>query len=101
MIPCHGPERAGTGSCTYLTHPFYTLGLIYLLVLVFRAVLSWFPVGSSGMRSVNHWLYVLTEPVVAPLRRVIPPLGIFDISYMIACLAVYLVTYYVFALVKV
>jgi YggT family protein len=86
---------------TYLTHPFYTLGLIYLLVLVFRAVLSWFPVGSSGMRSVNHWLYVLTEPVVAPLRRVIPPLGIFDISYMIACLAVYLVTYYVLALIKV
>ena len=51
----------------YLTHPLYTLGVLYLLVLVFRAVLSWFPVGSSGMRSVNHWLFVLTEPVVAPL----------------------------------
>jgi YggT family protein len=85
----------------YLTHPLYTLGVLYLLVLVARAVLSWFPVGSSGMRSVNHWLYVLTEPVVGPFRKVIPPVGIFDISYMIACLVVYLLTVYVFNLVSV
>ena len=85
---------------SYLTHPLYTLGVLYLLVLVGRAVLSWFPVGSSAMRSVNHWLYVLTEPVVAPFRRVIPPVGIFDISYMIACLAVYLLTVEVFARVE-
>ena len=85
----------------YLTHPLYTLGVLYLLVLVGRAVLSWFPVRSSGMRSVNHWLYVLTEPVVGPFRKVIPPVGIFDISYMIACLVVYLLTVYVFNLVSV
>jgi YggT family protein len=82
----------------YLTHPFYALGVLYLLVLVLRAVLSWFPVGPrSGLRTLNHWLYVLTEPVVGPFRKVIPPLGIFDISYMIACLAVYLLTEEVFA----
>ncbi|MGA3219351.1 MAG: YggT family protein [Acidimicrobiales bacterium] len=87
---------------SYLTHPLYTLGVLYLLVLVFRAVLSWFPVGPrSPMRTVNHWLYVLTEPVVAPFRKVIPPVGIFDISYMIACLVVYLLTVEVFARIHV
>jgi YggT family protein len=86
----------------YLTHPLYTLGVLYLLVLVFRAVLSWFPIGpGSGMRAVSHWLYVLTEPVVGPLRKVIPPVGIFDISYMIACLAVLLLTNEVFAHIKI
>jgi YggT family protein len=87
---------------TYLTHPLYTLGVLYLLLLVFRAVLSWFPVGpSSGLRTVNHWLFVLTEPVVRPFRKVIPPVGIFDISYMIACLVVYLLTAYVLYHVKI
>jgi YggT family protein len=87
---------------SYLTHPLYTLGVLYLLVLVFRAVLSWFPVGPrSALRTVNHWLYLLTEPVVAPFRKVIPPVGIFDISYMIACLVVYLLTVEVFARIRV
>ncbi len=82
----------------YLTHPLYTLGVLYLLVLVFRAVLSWFPVAPrSGLASVNHWLYVLTEPLVGPFRKVIPPVGIFDISYMVACLVVYLLTIEVLA----
>jgi len=84
---------------TYLTHPLYTLGVLYLLLLVFRAVLSWFPSGgSSGLRSVTHWLFVLTEPAVAPFRKVIPPMGI---SYMIAVLVVYLLTTYVLYLVKI
>jgi uncharacterized protein YggT (Ycf19 family) len=44
---------------------------------------------------------VLTEPAVAPFRKVIPPIGIFDISYMIAVLVVYLLTTYVLYLVKI
>jgi YggT family protein len=80
----------------YVHHPLYTLGVIYLLILVLRAVLSWFPVHSgSPLGTVNHWLRVVTEPVVAPFRKVIPPLGIFDVSYMVALLVVYVITYYV------
>jgi YggT family protein len=86
----------------YLHHPLYTIGLIYLLILVLRAVLSWFPVQSgSPLGAVNHWLYVVTEPVLAPFRRVIPPLGIFDISYMVALLVVWALTNYVLYLVTV
>jgi YggT family protein len=86
----------------YLHHPLYTLGLIYLLILVSRAVLSWFPIRpGSVMGTVNHWLCLLTEPVVAPFRKVIPPLGVFDISYMVALLVVWVVTEYVLYLVSV
>jgi YggT family protein len=86
----------------YLHHPLYTLGVIYLLILVLRAVLSWFPVHSgTALGTVNHWLYVVTEPVLVPFRRVIPPLGMFDISYMVALLVVWLLTNYVLYLVTV
>ena len=87
---------------TYLQHPLYTLGCIYLVILFLRAVMSWFPTsGSSGMSTFTHWLYVLTEPYVAPFRRVIPPAGMFDISYMIAVLLVLILTSTVFSWVKV
>lgn len=87
---------------TYVHYPLYTLGVLYLLVLVGRAVLSWFPVQpGSALAGLNHWLYVLTEPVVAPFRKVIPPMGMFDISYLVAMLVVWLVTTYVLGLVRV
>ena len=87
---------------TYLHHPLYTLGNIYLLILVVRALLSWFPIRpGSALGTVNRWLYVVTEPVLAPFRRVIPPLGMFDISYMVALLVVWLLTNYVLYLVTV
>jgi YggT family protein len=86
----------------YLHHPLYTLGLIYLLILVLRAVLSWFPIQpGTGLATVNHWLSVVTEPVLAPFRKVIPPVGVFDISYMVALLVVWVLTTYVFYLVSV
>jgi YggT family protein len=73
--------------------PFYALGVIYLVILLLRAVLSWFPLEPGSVLSkANHWLYVATEPVLAPFRKVIPAAGMFDISYMVVFLLVYLVT---------
>lgn len=58
---------------------------VYLVVLIARAVTSWFPPPQSGtlFASVTGILRDLTEPVVAPVRRVIPPAGMFDLSYMV------------------
>lgn len=76
---------------TLIHYPLYTLALIYIIILVGRAVLSWFPVDPrSPVGSINHWLWRLTEPYVSLFRRVIPPLGMFDISYMVALLVVWL-----------
>jgi YggT family protein len=82
--------------------PFYALGNAYLIVLLLRAVLSWFPVQpGSGLAKVSHWLYVVTEPVVAPFRKMIPPMGIFDISYMVVFFLVYVVTALVFSQIRI
>jgi YggT family protein len=58
---------------------------IYLVVLVARALTSWFPPPRPGtpLAFVTQILHDLTEPVVAPFRRVIPPAGMFDISFMV------------------
>lgn len=60
------------------------LGL-YLLVLFARIVLSWFPIApGSGLATIFSLLYNLTEPVLGPVRRVMPPLTLggagFDLS---------------------
>ena len=57
---------------------------LYLLVLVGRAVMSWFPLRSGGVAaSVNSTLFTLTEPVLRPVRRVVPRTGMIDLSFMV------------------
>ena len=57
---------------------------IYLVILAARAVLSWFPVrGGTFLASVNTLLFELTEPLLRPVRRVIPPAGMFDTSFLV------------------
>lgn len=53
---------------------------IYILLIFMRIVFSW------GLSSINPFLLFLirvTEPVLAPFRRLIPPVGMFDISPII------------------
>ncbi len=48
----------------------------YLIVMFARIILSWFPINpGSGMATVYGFLYSITEPVLGPIRRVIPPMG--------------------------
>ena len=52
---------------------------IYSFVLLARVVLSWIPNVDRTNRIVQ-FLYQVTEPVLEPVRRVIPQLGTIDIS---------------------
>ena len=48
----------------------------YLILMFARIILSWFPINpGSGMATVYGFLYSVTEPVLGPIRRVIPPIG--------------------------
>jgi YggT family protein len=51
-----------------------TLLLLYFLVIIARIIMSWFPIApDSPMEGVASLLYALTEPVMGPVRRVLPP----------------------------
>jgi YggT family protein len=58
---------------------------VYLVILFARAITSWFPPTHSGspMAFVSGILRDLTEPLLAPLRRVIPAAGPFDLSFTV------------------
>lgn len=65
----------------------------YMIVLVVKAVLSWFPIDyDSPLQKVRHALDVVTEPLLTPLRRVIPQLQVggigLDMSFMVLFLAI-------------
>ena len=57
--------------------------IVYILILFGRMIFSWMPPTSGGTATVARLLYDLTEPVLAPLRRVIPPVGMFDLSFTV------------------
>jgi YggT family protein len=55
----------------------YGLLALYSLLIFMRIVFSW---GLSSVNPLMRFLLRVTEPVLAPFRRLIPPLGMFDIS---------------------
>ena len=66
---------------------------LYLILLFARIILSWFPVSPGGaMAQIFSFLYTITEPVLGPIRRAIPPIGMggmgFDLSPIIVIIGV-------------
>ncbi|HEV8627819.1 MAG TPA: YggT family protein [Acidimicrobiia bacterium] len=54
---------------------------VYYIVLLARVILSWFPLQpGTAMASIGSIIYQLTEPVMGPVRRIIPTVGMIDIS---------------------
>ena len=54
---------------------------VYYIVLLARVFLSWFPLQpGTAMASIASVVYQVTEPVMGPVRRLIPTVGMIDIS---------------------
>ena len=68
-------------SLVYLVDLFFTL---LSLAILARVLLSWVRV--SPYHPAMEFLYQITEPILAPLRRIIPSVGMVDISPIIAML---------------
>jgi len=60
------------------------LNLVFWVLLI-RAILSWVSQGYNPMEAVFHQL---TEPMLKPLRKVIPPLGGLDLSVLVLILGI-------------
>jgi uncharacterized protein YggT (Ycf19 family) len=52
----------------------HELLFLYIWVLIISALLSWFPASSSSgaLASVRRVFYTLTEPVLRPIRAILP-----------------------------
>jgi len=64
---------------------------VLYFILLARILLSWFPIRPGGlMQDIIEVLYSFTEPVLRPIRKIIPPIamgaGFLDLSPLILML---------------
>ena len=78
-----------TGGNVGFSSAFFFIGLASLIkaaggllfwVLIIRAILSWV---SQGRSPIEYVMHQLTEPMLAPIRRVIPQMGGLDLSVLV------------------
>lgn len=60
-------------------------GYLMLMILIVQALCSWLP----STRSISYLLYQISAPFVAPVQKLIPPIGVIDISLMIVVLVIF------------
>jgi YggT family protein len=58
---------------------------LVFLVLIVRAILSWVSQGYNPIEAIFHQL---TEPMLKPIRKIIPPMGGFDLSILVLIIGV-------------
>jgi YggT family protein len=62
---------------------------IVIFALLVRVIASWF-----GMGRYSRWIrpaYILTDWIVEPIRRIVPPFGAMDVSPLVAWFALWLI----------
>lgn len=60
---------------------------LYQIVLLLRILLSWFRI--DPYNPIARVLYALTDPILDPIRSVLPPAGMLDFSPLVAFLLLF------------
>jgi YggT family protein len=61
---------------------------VFIIVMLIRVVFSW--VSPYPTNVVTRFAFRITEPVLAPIRRMLPPMSGIDLSPMVVMLGAYL-----------
>ena len=68
------------------------LATVLYIAMIGRVIMSWINVGPSNpLYPIAQIIYQVTEPVLAPLRRVLPSFGMLDFSPMVALLLIFFI----------
>ncbi len=65
-------------------------GSLVFWVIIIRSLMSWI---SQGRGPVDYLLVQLTEPLMSPIRRILPAMGGIDFSAMVVILILYMLNY--------
>lgn len=57
-----------------------TLVYIYIISLIGEVIMSWVAAGGGGHNSLGSLLAAINRPLIGPVRRFIPPIGMIDLS---------------------
>ena len=69
----------------------------YFFLLLARALLSW--IRPDHYNPIVRFINQATEPLLAPFRRLIPPVGMFDVSFLVAFIVFELVSQVILQLI--
>jgi len=78
-----------------------TIDLIFTffyLAIMARIILSWFRI--DPYHPVSVLLFRVTEPILAPFRNIIPPIGMIDISPIVALVVLGIVQRVLFFIIQ-
>ena len=64
---------------------------VLTMAIIIRVIMSWFSQGPTNM--LTKILYQVTEPILAPLRHIIPRVGMLDFTPMVAIILLQLITF--------
>jgi YggT family protein len=70
---------------------------VVMAAILIRVIASWFGIG--GYRKWMRPIYALTSWIIDPIRRILPPFGMFDFSPMVAWLVLYVLRGFVLGLI--
>lgn len=68
---------------------------VYSIILLARVIVSWIelagwhPPVTGPLRTVFELLFDVTEPVLRPIRRILPPAGPLDLSVIVAFVIIF------------
>jgi YggT family protein len=58
------------------------------IAIILRFIFSW--IDPSGRTAIGGFLHSMTEPILGPIRRLVPSVGVIDISPMVAFIVIYI-----------
>ncbi len=70
---------------------FTTILYVLIGLVIARSLISWFPV--SPRNALARFLYDTTEPLLGPVRRILPRTGMIDFSAMLVIVLLYVMIY--------
>ncbi len=73
-------------ALAFLFQILMTFLTILEFAIIGRALMSWFDRGMTN--PISQILVQITEPIIAPIRRIVPAAGMLDLSPMVAILVI-------------
>lgn len=95
LFPKFPTLAIGSGVALVVVELLKMLINVYIFGIIIMAILSWVSPGTYN--PVAALLHQLTEPVLRPFRRLLPPMGGLDLTPLIALIALWLVMLLVIA----
>ena len=76
---------------TFLFNFLELLCEVLTLAIIIRVILSWF--SPRPTNALVNILYQVTDPILVPLRRIIPRVGMFDFTPLVAVILLQVIAF--------